>query len=93
MYIKTEELKNRIINSMNFYKNDLKLCIYECDKEWVENYISVLNNLKSELEFMEKLESLYNFYEKINDFDNLEFIAKGIIENNKRIINEIDFVD
>ena len=88
MYIKTEELKENIIETIRVYKTLLRESINENDTDWIEVYISSLKNLQLELYKIEDLEYLYNYYESINDFNMLEVLAKEIIKNKIRIMNE-----
>lgn len=93
MYMRVNDLKEKIIKTMNSYKDVLKECIDEDDIDWIESYIDNLKNLKSELLLLNSLTKAYNYYENQNDFDNLEAIAKKIVKNKIRIIEEYNFID
>lgn len=93
MYIKVNDLKEKIIEAMDAYKDVLKECIDEDDIDWIESYIDSLKNLKSELLLLNSLTKAYNYYENQNDFDNLEIIAKKIVKNKIRIIEEYNFIN
>lgn len=93
MYMKVNDLKEKIIETMDAYKDVLKECIDEDDIDWIESYIDSLKNLKSELLLLNSLTKAYNYYENQNDFDNLEIIAKKIVRNKIRIIEEYNFIN
>ena len=93
MYMKVNDLKEKIIETMDAYKDVLKECIDEDDIDWIESYIDSLKNLKSELLLLNSLTKAYNYYENQNDFDNLEIIVKKIVRNKIRIIEEYNFIN
>lgn len=93
MYMKVNDLKEKVIETMDAYKDVLKECIDEDDIDWIESYIDNLKKLKSELLLLNSLTKAYNYYENQNDFDNLEVIAKKIVKNKIRIIEEYNFID
>lgn len=93
MYMKVNDLKEKVIETMDAYKDALKECIDEDDIDWIESYIDNLKKLKSELLLLNSLTKAYNYYENQNDFDNLEVIAKKIVKNKIRIIEEYNFID
>ena len=88
MYIKTEELKENIVETIRVHKTLLRENISENDTDWIEVYISSLKKLQLELYKIEDLEYLYNYYESVNDFNMLEVIAKEIVKNKIRIMNK-----
>lgn len=93
MYMRVNDLKEKIIETMDAYKDILKECIDEDDIDWIELYIDSLKNLKSELLLLNSLTKAYNYYENQNDFDNLKIIAKKIVRNKIRIIEEYNFIN
>ena len=93
MYMRVNDLKEKIIETMDAYKDVLKECIDEDDIDWIELYIDSLKNLKSELLLLNSLTKAYNYYENQNDFDNLKIIAKKIVRNKIRIIEEYNFIN
>lgn len=93
MYMRVNDLKEKIIETMDAYKDVLKECIDEDDIDWIESYIDNLKHLKSELLLLNSLTKTYNYYENQNDFDNLKIIAKKIVRNKIRIIEEYNFIN